>query len=155
MPGAHLVGEVVRVDVLTAQRQPVAVVTGEQHLRLLAGAQARLEHAPHAGDVGVQAAVGTTRRVLAPDQAHQRVGWDVAAEPERQRGEHRARFAGTDVHGGSGIVTERHLARTEHAHPHAPNVAAERARRAQVALESRPRGAGDRRRITRPPGRHT
>ena len=121
---AHLVGEVVRVDLLAAQRQPVAVVAGEQHLRLLARAQAGLEHPPYAGEVGVQRAVRTAGRVLAPDESHQRVRRDVAAQPERQRRQHRARLAGADVHGGRRVVPERHLARTEHAHPHAHNVPA-------------------------------
>ena len=95
--GADLVGEAVRVDVLAAERQPVAVVAGQQDPGLLPRAQARLEDASYAGEVGVQGAVGAARRVLAPDQPHQRVGRDVAAEPEGQRGQDRARLAGADA----------------------------------------------------------
>ena len=56
--GADLVGEAVRVDVLATERQPVAVVAGQQDPGLLPGAEARLEDASYAGEVGVQGAVG-------------------------------------------------------------------------------------------------
>ena len=87
----------------------------------------------------MQGAVGAARRVLAPDQPHQRVGRDVAAEPEGQRGQDRARLAGADVHGGCRIVAERHLARSEHADPHAQQRSG---KAAQVALESRLKSRG-------------
>ena len=79
------------------------------------------------------------RRVLAPHQSDQRVGWDVAAEPESQRGQDRARLAGADVHGGCRVLPERHLARSEHADPHAQQRSG---KAAQVALGVRLKSRG-------------
>ena len=59
--------------------------------------------------------------VLTPDEVDQRVGGDVAAEPHGERCEHRSRLARADVDDRIRIVTERHLARPEHPHPHGPN----------------------------------
>ena len=121
VPAAHLVGEVVGVDLVAAQLEPVAVVPGEEHARSLAWAEAGFEHAAYAGEVGVQRAVRTAGRVRAPDQIDQHVRRYVAAQPERQRRQYRPWLAGAELE-GSVVLPEHHLTRTEDAHPHAETV---------------------------------
>ncbi len=121
VPAAHLVGEVVGVDLVAAQLEPVAVVPGEEHARSLAWAEAGFEHAAYAGEVGVQRAVRTAGWVRTPDEPDQHVRGYVAAQPQRQRRQHRAWLAGAELD-GSVVLAEHHLTRTEDAHPHAETV---------------------------------
>ena len=119
--GADLVGEPVGVHPLARQVQPVAVVAGQQHGRFLARPEAGLEHTSYAGEVGVQRPVRPWRRVLAPHEVDQRVGGQLASEPEGQGGQHGPGLARAELDGVRRVVPERHLAAAQHAHPHERN----------------------------------
>ena len=93
MPGADLATEGHGIHVRRVEVEAVAVVGRHEHRGPGPGREVGLEHPAQPGEVGVQRAVGTGRRVVTPDQVDEPVGAHRAAGRERQRGQDAARLA--------------------------------------------------------------